>query len=103
MVVAYDLTKTNTGAFPEKLNPLAAAAEKAGLDFYAVTNSKAEDFRHEYQTMYPFYKADATFLKTIIRSNPGVLLWKNGVVVDKWHHKQLPTFEEIDAKHGLTN
>ncbi len=46
---------------------------------------------------YPFYTADATTLKTIIRSNPGLILLKNGVVVNKWSHNRLPTEEELNG------
>ena len=93
--------KTSTKAFEQKINPLAAAAEAAGMNVYVLTSSDFEDFRHEHQTAYPFYTADRTFLKTIIRSNPGVLLWKEGTVVDKWHHRKLPDFDEMKEEHGL--
>jgi hypothetical protein len=40
-------------------------------------------------------------LKTIIRSNPGVLLLKKGVILNKWHYGKLPSFEELKAEYGL--
>jgi uncharacterized membrane protein YphA (DoxX/SURF4 family) len=100
MVVSHDLNKTNEAAF-KQLNELAAATEKAGLKFYAVTlnDGKVEEFRHRNQTAYPFYSADATPLKTIIRSNPGLVLFKNGVVINKWHHRHLPTVEELNSNY----
>ena len=33
-------------------------------------------------------------LRTIIRSNPGLLLLKNGKVIGKWSHNRLPVIEE---------
>lgn len=82
-----------------KINPFAEAAEKAGYKVYAITTyadaEYAESFRHEVQAAYPFYKADDKLLKTIIRSNPGVVLWKDGKVVNMWHHRKLPTFEQV--------
>ena len=98
MVVAYDLEHANAKAFQEQLNPIAAECDKAGYVFFAVTAAGADErekFRHENQTPYPFYEADPIFLKTIVRSNPGLMIVKDGIVVGKWHHKQLPTFEEM--------
>lgn len=100
MVVSYNLSKTHESAFKE-LNAIAAAAEKAGVDFYTVTvnDGHVDEFRHRNQTAYPFYHADETPLKTIIRSNPGLVLLKNGVVVNKWHYRHLPAAEELNAAY----
>ena len=102
MVVAYNLEHTAVAAFEEKLNPIAKECDKAGYKFFAVTSAGPEErekFRHEHQTPYPFYEADAIFLKTIVRSNPGLMIVKDGVVIGKWHHKQIPTFEEIKSSY----
>ncbi len=98
-VVAYKLGKTDESAFKNKLNLMAEKAEKAGVDFYVLTSEDAEDFRHKNQCAYPFYKADETPLKTIMRSNPGLVLLKNGVVINKWHKHQFPTFEELNTSY----
>lgn len=100
MVVMYNIKKTNEAAYTS-LNKLAAEAEKSKYHFYAVTvnDGKVEEFRHRNQTAFPFYYADETPLKTIIRSNPGLVLYKNGVVIAKWHYKHLPTFDEIKANY----
>ena len=39
---------------------------------------------------YPFCLTDGTTLKTIIRSNPGLLLLKDGTIIGKWSHNDLP-------------
>lgn len=98
IVIAYDLDKTCAKAFAEKLNPLAEACDKAGIAFFALTSAppqKRESFRHANQSAYPFYEVDATPLKTILRSNPGLLLLRDGTVVGKWHHRHIPSFEEL--------
>lgn len=54
-----------------------------------------EKFRHENNLAIPYYFVDATVLKTIIRSNPGIALWQNGKVLGNWHHNDTPTVEEV--------
>ncbi len=46
---------------------------------------------------YPFYFTDGTTLKTVVRSNPGMLLLKDGVIIQKWSHHNLPREEELNA------
>jgi hypothetical protein len=55
----------------------------------------ADAFRHENQFAVPFVFADATVLKTIIRSNPGIALWNDGVVLGNWHHNDTPDSETV--------
>ncbi len=98
MVVTHDVYRTNTRAFEQKLNPLARDAEQAGIPFIVLTGSTydaAEQFRHTYQTPYPFYLSDEIELKTIIRSNPGLVLLEDGVVKAKWSHRRIPSLEDI--------
>jgi uncharacterized membrane protein YphA (DoxX/SURF4 family) len=89
--------------FTGVINPVMEAAEKAGIKVFAVTapNDPAvvEDFRHSTQSAYPFYTADDLLLKTIMRSNPGLVLWKDGKIIQKWHYKKMPSYDEIKAKY----
>jgi uncharacterized membrane protein YphA (DoxX/SURF4 family) len=89
--------------FTLKLNPLLEQAEKAGYKIGALVPysdpKKIEDFRHEAQAAYTFYTADDLLIKTMMRSNPGLYLLKNGLIVQKWHIKQLPDFETIKAQY----
>jgi uncharacterized membrane protein YphA (DoxX/SURF4 family) len=86
----------------EGLNGFVDKAEKAGVKTLAIVPfndpKKIEDFRHAAQTAYPFYTADDILLKTMIRSNPGIFLMKNGQIVQKWHISKLPEFDEIKLK-----
>lgn len=85
--------------FTEVTNEFTEAAEKAGWNVYGVAGgagqNKIDDFRHAAQAAYPFYVADDILLKTIVRSNPGIVVMKDGKIINKWHYKKLPKFEEI--------
>jgi len=61
----------------------------------SVSDEQINPFRHEYQLGFPVYKADATVLKTISRSNPGIWLLSQGEVRGKWHHNRTPEAEEV--------
>lgn len=98
-VLSKNLSKADEDAWTD-LNEVAEYADSKGLKMFAFMTSNFEDaekFRHEHQTPYPFYQADETFIKTVIRSNPGLVLLKNGVVMGKWHHTDIPNQEQLEA------
>jgi len=71
---------------------------KGELDAWVLTaNDEAtyENFRHEYQLPLPYYYADGTVIKAMIRANPGLILLKDGVVFGKWHNNDIPSSQEI--------
>ena len=101
MLIAYDLTKADIKA-QDKVNALAAACQKNDFEFFGLTSTipaETDKFRHDHQNMFPYYFCDGTALKTIIRSNPGLVLLKQGTVIDMWHHNDFPTYEELNAKY----
>lgn len=64
-----------------------------GYGFYALTSSPEEEiaqWRERTGAEYPFCQMDDITLKTIIRSNPGLLLIKDGTILNKWSDNQLP-------------
>jgi len=61
----------------------------------ASSEEDTEAFRHEHQLAVPYAFTDATVLKTMIRSNPGITLWKEGTVLGNWHERDAPASEEI--------
>ncbi len=96
MIVIYNADKTsvkNIAAIRELIQKLDGKVECMILT--GSTNETIEKFRHENQLAIPYYFVDATVLKTIIRSNPGISLWKNGTVLGNWHHNDTPTAEEV--------
>lgn len=92
-------------AWREDVQPVVRQAQAAGHSVVAMTkfadDAYLSDFQQTIGADYPFYRGDDILLKTIIRSNPGVVLMKNGVIVNKWHHKQLPDFDHIAERDIL--
>ncbi|MFC6997015.1 BT_3928 family protein [Rufibacter roseus] len=103
LIVVHNVSKTEPEIYPE-INNLLAGLEKSQSPKVVpvvLTSSSSQEFdvfRHEVNLAAPYFFADATVLKTMIRSNPGVLLLQNGVVVGKWHYNDLPTVEEVQNK-----
>ena len=75
-------------------------AEENGADFYCVTasaNDEIERWRDLTGAEYHFCNADETTLKTMIRSNPGLILLKDGTIIGKWSHNALPQTDDLTA------
>ena len=75
-------------------------AEENGADFYSATasaNDEIERWRDLTGAEYQFCNADETTLKTMIRSNPGLMLLKDGTIIDKWSHNALPQTDDLTA------
>jgi uncharacterized membrane protein YphA (DoxX/SURF4 family) len=87
--------------FEKQVNPLADAAAKAGWKVYALAThgdfAKSKDLLKKTNGKYPFYKGDDKLLKTIIRANPGIVVMKDGQVLDMYHHRHLPGFDKLSA------
>lgn len=63
----------------------------------ASSDSLIEYWRDITGAEYPFLVADEIPLKTMIRSNPGVMLLNGSVVVNKWAASQIPGQDELNA------
>lgn len=102
LVVTYDVTTANEDV-QEKLNTMLEASNNDGGPYmYALaasTYNDLEDFRHKHNSMLEYLTADGTMLKTIIRSNPGLVLLNKGTVMGKWHYNDLPTYEELKSEY----
>lgn len=100
LAVAYNINKTNPQN-QEKLNRLAAYAQEKGYRFYGLSASVADDTRkyaEAHQVNYEFCSTDEIQLKTIVRSNPGLILLREGTILNKWGHRDLPEVDEIKDK-----
>jgi hypothetical protein len=81
------------------IKPFTEKARADGYKTYAVVGGSGaeqlEDLKKELGLGLDMYTADDILLKTIVRSNPGIVLWKDGQIVSKWHKKKLPSYEEV--------
>jgi len=96
-LIIKSLTDINTAALPD-INKLINAVKSKGIEPIILTSGNSadiENFLSQHQLTAPYYYVDATVLKTISRSNPGLWLLKDGVVKGKWHYNDTPTAEEV--------
>ena len=73
-------------------------AVKKGIEVKKSINNFKKEYNINTKTVY----GDATVLKTMIRSNPGFFLMRNGTVKAKWHHNSFPEGKEILKKVNIT-
>ena len=84
----------------DDVKPVMDNALAAGHKVFALTKFNDEttvaDFAKAAGISYPFWYGDDIMLITIIRSNPGVVLMKDGMILGKWHHSKLPALGEME-------
>lgn len=101
-VICYDLKKTNTDEETiAKLKDLQTLASKDAVPVVIITASGVDDiemFKKKTGLNLPFLNADAIVLKTMIRSNPGIMLVKNATIINYWHYNDLPSYSVIKEK-----
>ena len=100
ILIVQNTNKADRDRFGQ-LNALFAAAARSRkkIDVLTITSTSAgkfDSFRHDVNLATPFYFADATVLKSVIRSNPGLLVLKNGTVMAKYHYHDIPALYQIE-------
>ncbi|WP_136464821.1 BT_3928 family protein [Flagellimonas onchidii] len=95
MVVAYDLAKSNRDAFADVASAVSKAKEKGYkvIGMSASSNDRANKIKEEYGLDFDFYFTDETTLKTIVRSNPAILVLERGTILQKVHYNDLDELE----------
>lgn len=92
LLVAHQLSQADDSTI-DLINELYDYSVEHGYQFYCLTSSPdsdIEDWQERTGAEYPFCLMDDITLKTMIRSNPGLMLLKNGVVINKWSVNSLP-------------
>ncbi len=97
IINSYDLSKANRDAFVY-LNDFCAKAyadDIPSVVLVSAENSAIKKFITENKLTMDVSTSDDIVLKTIVRSNPGLLLMKDGVILHKWHYNDFPSYEEF--------
>jgi len=84
------------------MNGFAEQVVKSGGAFILLvgnTPEEAMNIAKQEGIIFPVYFADDIVLKTMVRSNPGLMLIHNGVVVNKWHYRDFPDFGAVSARY----
>ena len=100
MLVCYNLDKASLSNFAA-INELSEFALNENFNFFGLTSTsfgESEQFRVDNNVSFEFFNCDEITLKTIVRSNPGLVLLKNGTIIDKWHFNDIPTVDEFEKE-----
>ncbi len=98
LVISYDLEHARKNGMKKVAELAKEFIEKDGKKVWgltATTLDDAEKIRHEYGLIFDFYNTDAKMLKSMIRSNAGLILMKGSVVIDSWPARSIPKAEKI--------
>ncbi|WP_311196050.1 hypothetical protein [Antarcticibacterium sp. 1MA-6-2] len=87
LIVAYNLYNTEIEGYPA-IQLLVEEAREKGYRVIGLTSSGPEiqeQIKDKHNLNFEFYQADETLIKTIVRSNPGILTLENGTITQKVH------------------
>jgi len=99
LLVAPYLEKADDSMM-ERLISLYDYCRDNDYQFFCLTSSGKEDIERWVELTgaeYSFCYTDAEVLKTMVRSNPGLMLLHNGIVENKWANTRIPGEEELTA------
>lgn len=100
IVSSYNFDEANQEGF-KRIAAFARQAAEDNVSALGVTNADLSKVESATEGVYKFYTLDATPIKTMMRSNPGITLIKNCIVIDKWHHNHLPAWKDVKAKYNI--
>lgn len=100
LIGAYYLDKSSKTGFKDT-NVLMKAAKQKGVDIYGLTASSIEEGNRLAEGIYSFNNIDAIPIKTMVRSNPGIVLLKDGKILGKWHYNDVPDMADLSKEFGI--
>ena len=100
LLISPHLENANDSYF-DRINQVYEYCQDNDYPFYCLTAS-TDKARNRWRDMtgaeYPFCTTDETTLKTMIRSNPGLMLLRQGTVIRKWSHNSLPKESQLTQR-----
>ena len=99
LVIAYDLEKSSKMVLTE-IKEFSEQALQYGFSIYGMSSSTDDVIQkvvEPFEYNFEFYTSDDITLKTMIRSNPGVMLIKDGVIIGKWPGRKLPQRDVLES------
>jgi uncharacterized membrane protein YphA (DoxX/SURF4 family) len=98
VIVAWDLNDANADAI-SRINAMALnLTQNYNIRTVLLTSSPVQSamaFSKQHHLVSEIFYVDEVPLKEMVRANPGVLLLKNGVIINKWHYHSLPKYEDL--------
>jgi uncharacterized membrane protein YphA (DoxX/SURF4 family) len=92
----YTFDADYVAKYKEVIAPLVSQAKSKGYEVSLVSGSDFKVMKAllaETGISMPTYTADDILLKTIVRSNPGIVLWQDGKILNKWHESKFDGVE----------
>lgn len=98
VILISNISKMSESGFSE-MTPLIQSLEGTDIRPVVVAASSEDEIKalvEKYGWKAEHYMGDATVVKTIIRSNPGIVLLRDGTVIEKYHHNNTPEASEVE-------
>ncbi len=92
LMIAYSLEEMSLGHL-DRFREMHRYAAENGYSFHLLTSSASDvvgKWEQQHRTGFQFCHVDERALKTMIRSNPGLILLKEGTVINKWDDRGVP-------------
>ena len=86
----------------QSMKKFSISASRDNVKFIAVTHDFKEDiskYKKETNTDFNFVISDDVQLKMMIRSNPGLMLFKGCRMIKKWHYNRFPLYESVKQEY----
>ncbi|MCO6495665.1 MAG: hypothetical protein J5I91_08315 [Bacteroidetes bacterium] len=101
IIASYDITLANKKGINKAVELANNWSKETGLAVWFITSNSQDildSFAATHHLDFKFCSADNKFVKSIIRSNPGVILLKGPIVIKNWDTHRIPPFKRIKKR-----